>query len=204
MSDRTPHEGGRHTPEDLLDALLASNRLELLGTMTHALDTHAGLRALATLRTGPPAKIEDRPSEATTPPTDHHAASTPYEYAALHIEEDPSPVVELIRDFVGDLRKVRNSPGMPWQGTEACKSCILELRTLSVGLERRVVTRGQAAELLARVAVYLETVRSVAVPAFLASEIIGLIVALIEQEKTLRVVVARMFDDTYDNISIEN
>lgn len=76
MTDRTPHEGGRHTPEDLLDSLLVGNRVELLDTMTRALDTDAGLRALQTLRIVPPAKIEDRAGEARAPRTHPAPRST--------------------------------------------------------------------------------------------------------------------------------
>lgn len=208
MSDRTPHEGGRQRPEDLLDALLARNRAELLGTMTQALDTNAGLRALATLRTGSPPKIENRrPSEAEVPPELRPTATRPrYESLRKRRDRDPSSAAELIHNFIEALLVLRRSDSMPWMGKEACRDCVVVLRELAGGLELRVMTRGEATELLTEAAHRLRDVqRNLPLDLDLGSGLKPqeLVVALAEQLQTIGVVVARMFDDAYDNISIE-
>lgn len=211
MTDLTPHEGGRHTPEDLLDALLAGNHAELLDTMTQALDTDAGLRALATLRTGPPAKIEDRPSEA--PPCTHRlpAAHPEYgygDYAPLSIEEEgPHPAVEMINVFIEDLTELRRTPTMPWEGTAACSDCALVLGRLSSGLQKRFMARSEAHELLTEAWRHLRDLQTIFPPSLDPSptheNTREIIVLLAEELKRITVVVTRMFDDAYDNISIE-
>ncbi|SDP62574.1 hypothetical protein SAMN04487981_12962 [Streptomyces sp. cf386] len=204
MTDRTPHEGGRHTPEDLLDALLTGNHVELLDTMTRALDTDAGLRALAPLRTAPPAKIKDRASEATAP---HTPPQTLADHdAPMHIDGDPYPAIELIRDLVEALLELRRSPAVSSANEEESIMCAAALQELSDGLERRVMARGEAIELLTEAARHLEVLQSLfprsfdLSPAFPVSEVIA---AFAEHLKKIRVAVAHMFDDAYGNISIE-
>lgn len=204
MTDRTPHEGGRHTPEDLLDALLAGNRVELLDTMTRTLDTDAGLRALQTLRTGPPAKMEERSSEATAPRT-HHSTAThlEYEYADPYAAHE---AIKAMRDFIEALTELRRSPDLPWTGMEACTKCTAALMVLAHGLERRAMTRDHAMGLLTEAVHHLKDLQSILHPSFEVApglEANVIIVELAEQLQRISVVVARMFHDTYDNISIE-
>jgi hypothetical protein len=202
MTDRTPHEGGRHTPEDLLDALLAGNRVELLDTMTRALDTDAGLRALGTLHTGPTAKIENRASEATAPPPHHPTTTQPKHESVtlpLSVNGNAHPAIQLIQDFIEALMALRGSPDMPRAGKQVCRDCVLLLLELTAGLEQRFMARGQAVDLLTEVARRLADLKS-DLPFLFDDEIIE---AFAEQLKRITVVVARMFDDAYDNIYIE-
>lgn len=212
MTDRTPHEGGRHTPEDLLGALLAGNCAELLHIMTQALDTDAGLRALATLRTGPLAKIEDRASDAPLriyrlPSTDPEYGYR--DYAAMRVERDGlHPVGALIQGFIEVLTELQSAPGTPQEGATACSECALVLSELSHGLQLRFMARSKAYELLSQAARHLGNLQDVFLGSLHRSpapESIGeVIVFLAEELKRISVVVTRMFDDTYDNISIEH
>ncbi|MDG9709369.1 hypothetical protein [Streptomyces sp. DH10] len=211
MTDRTPHEGGRHTPEDLLDALLAGNRVELLNTMTRALDTDAGLRALRILRTGPTAKIENRASEATAPPPHHPIISQPIRESAPlplssegSVKGDPHPAIELIQDFLKALTVLRRSPDMPPTGREVCMDCVSLLTKLADGLEQRFMARGEAVDLLTEVARRLADLQSELPFMFgLGLESDEIIEAFAERLRRITVVVARMFDEAYDNIYIE-
>jgi hypothetical protein len=77
MNDHTPREGEGRTAEELLDQVLASNRVELMNTMADALDTEAGLEALKPLRAEAPPSVQDTaprprtcaPSVRAAPPT---------------------------------------------------------------------------------------------------------------------------------------
>jgi hypothetical protein len=208
MSDRTPHEGGRRTPEDLLDALLAGNQGELLDNMTQALDTGAGLRALEPLRTGPPVKIEDRASQATAPRTQHPMAppsSTEYEPVAIRDRREHTYLaVEMIRGLTEALEALQVNVDLPLAGGNACLECDLVLRRLALGLERRTLARGEAADLLTEAArKLLELQRSLSRSVDLGRKASKLVGVFVEELKRISVVVARMFDDAHDNISIE-
>jgi hypothetical protein len=196
VTDRTPHGGERHTPEDLLDALLAGNRNELLDTMTAALDTDAGLRALATLRTSPPAKIENMAGGATGRPAWAIKDET------LAITADPYPAIEMIQDLVHGLDQIMTY--MPEEGEAACRGCAYALEELKDGLENRALTRSEATALLDVANRDLQELRDVTARPKLEKLAIKLATLWSEQLKILRQAVVRMFDDAYDNISIEN
>ncbi|MFF4053542.1 hypothetical protein ACFYZ5_43765 [Streptomyces chartreusis] len=207
MTDRTPHQSERRTPEDPLDALLAGNRVELLATMTRALDTDAGLRALAPLRTYPPTKIEDSDDHSTTSPTHRPDAVAAHEDQMLSLEENPSVAIKMINIFTLRLKEVQRSPGLPERGATACVHCAGALRSLAAGLERRSVTRGEAMDLLAEAEARLSDLETAPEPPSQTwgDPVTRRVIALTaEQLKALKGVVVRMFDDAYDNIPIEN
>ncbi|MFE5894895.1 hypothetical protein ACFQ6E_39065 [Streptomyces sp. NPDC056462] len=82
--------------------------------------------------------------------------------------------------------------------------CALVLNRLSRSLAQRSETRGDAVGLLAEVADRLQDLDSVLSHSFefdSGLETSAIIVAFAEQLKRLSVLVSRMFDDAYDNIS---
>ncbi|MEU0413570.1 hypothetical protein ABZ307_38065 [Streptomyces griseorubiginosus] len=209
MNDRTPREGERRTPEDLLDALLMGNRTELLDTLTHALDTNAGLRALAALRTDPPSEIENRANEAP-PPSPYRPTADPGSGLPLPLpfESEAHPATKLIRDFLEALTELRLSQALSLVGKAACLDCALALTELSRGLEDRFMTRAEAIEYLAKAHNQLKDLQSLLHSSFdigpgLRLELSRIITELAEQLNRIVVVVVRMFDDAYDNISNE-
>ncbi|MET9762224.1 hypothetical protein ABZ016_24735 [Streptomyces sp. NPDC006372] len=210
MLDHTPRVGESHTPEDLLDALLVINRDELRATMTRTLDTDAGLRALATMHTGPLAEIEGGAGQATTPSTHPLDAPRAREVETLSVEENPYPAIELVDDFLVGLEEVRTSPGMPVDGAVACTDCADVMEELTLGLEERSVTRNEAKKLLAEAEGYLKVLEDLAAEplrtghGWIDASTARLIDALVAQLKALASVVARMFDDAHESISIEN
>jgi hypothetical protein len=155
--------------------------------------------------------LSERIGRATTPPTHHPDAVWASEDETLSIEEDPYPALELIDDFVMELEEVRRrSPDLPGEATAACTDCADALTDLMCGLEERSVTRSEAVQLLAEAEDHLKALGDLVVQGlstghgWIDSETRRLVASLIERLKTLRGVVVRMFDDAYDNISIEN
>ncbi|MFI6013361.1 hypothetical protein ACIBAG_31925 [Streptomyces sp. NPDC051243] len=204
MTDRTPHEGERHTLEERLDTLLANNHAELLYSMAEALDTNAGLQALATLRRAGPAKAEGRVSEATPPP----ANRPPFVWdpesgvVTLRIGEDPSPVIERIEQFIDVLDELRHELTRDGKATSGVDACAYVLTELVEGLEERSLTRGEAMEILDKAKRYLESPASNSYRGFVIEEVEGS--PLLDDLDALSRMVVRMFDDAHDNISIEN
>ncbi|MGW6456437.1 hypothetical protein ACWF94_10990 [Streptomyces sp. NPDC055078] len=200
MTDRTPHGGERHTPEDLLDALLAGSRNELLDTMTTALDTDAGLRALAPLRTGPLANIKKTTGRAVT--LEFKVFKVSVNDDAPVLEEGPHQAIELIADLLAEIEDVLMV--MSGEAEYACAGCANVLTALMDGLEDLRLTRGDAMELVDEAHRFLDELRV----AIQNTEFQDLDSFMIEEWaeslQMLRGVVIRMFDDAHDSITIEN
>lgn len=117
----------------------------------------------------------------------------------MPIDGDPYPAIELIYGLAKALMELRRLEAMPWRGAEACMECARALIQLSNGLQRRFMGRGEANELLATAARYLQELHSVLSPASfdlgLGIETNETNVEFAEQLKRISVVIARMFDD---------
>lgn len=112
----------------------------------------------------------------------------------------------MIQDLIRALMDLRRSESWSSVVSAACVNCGVALMKLSDGLEQRLMARGEAVELLTEATHHLRDLQSHLPPSLDLGpglETGEIIVAFAEQLKRISVVVARMFDDAYDNISID-